>query len=123
MSRGTPMIGVLFVKLKVKVTQSCDWVEYTLCDPVEYTVHGILQARILEWVAVPNPGIKSKSPTLQAESLPAEPPGKPIQRLKDLMEKTTKKLGLLLIVGPHPQSLCLSPSKGHNRNQEKMTSL
>ena len=29
----------------VKVTQSCP----TLCDP--YTVHGILQARILEWVA------------------------------------------------------------------------
>jgi len=25
----------------------------TLCDPMEYTVHGILQARILEWVAVP----------------------------------------------------------------------
>ena len=25
----------------------------TLCDPMDYTVHGILQARILEWVAVP----------------------------------------------------------------------
>ena len=25
----------------------------TLCDPMEYTVHGILQARILEWVAIP----------------------------------------------------------------------
>ena len=25
----------------------------------------------------PNPGIKSQSPTLQADSLPAEPPGKP----------------------------------------------
>ena len=25
----------------------------TLCDPIDYTVHGILQARILEWVAVP----------------------------------------------------------------------
>ena len=24
-----------------------------LCDPMDYTVHGILQARILEWVAVP----------------------------------------------------------------------
>ena len=33
--------------LKVKVTQSC----LTLCDPMDYTVHGILQARILEWVA------------------------------------------------------------------------
>ena len=33
--------------LKVKVAQLC----LTLCDPVDYTVHGILQARILEWVA------------------------------------------------------------------------
>ena len=29
--------------------QSC----LTLCDPMDYTVHGILQARILEWIAVP----------------------------------------------------------------------
>ena len=35
--------------MKVKVTQSCP----TLCDPMDYTVHGILQARILEWVAIP----------------------------------------------------------------------
>ena len=33
----------------VKVTQSC----WTLCDPMDYTVHGILQARILGWVAFP----------------------------------------------------------------------
>ena len=25
----------------------------TLCDPVDYTIHGILQARILKWLAVP----------------------------------------------------------------------
>ena len=36
-------------KVKVKVAQSCP----TLCDPIFYTVHGILQARILEWVAFP----------------------------------------------------------------------
>ena len=47
------------------------------------SVHGILQARILEWVAIPspgdlpNPGIKPGSPALQADSLPSEPPGKP----------------------------------------------
>ena len=35
--------------VKVKVAQSC----LTLCDPMDYTVHGILQDRILEWVAVP----------------------------------------------------------------------
>ena len=32
---------------EVKVTQLCP----TLCDPMDYTVHGVLQARILEWVA------------------------------------------------------------------------
>ena len=33
----------------VKVAQLCS----TLCDPMDYTVHEILQARILGWVAVP----------------------------------------------------------------------
>ena len=33
---------------------------------------GILQTRILEWVAYPDPGIKLGSPTLQVDSLPAE---------------------------------------------------
>ena len=36
-------------KLCMKVIQSCP----TLCDPMDYTAHGILQARILEWVASP----------------------------------------------------------------------
>ena len=35
--------------MKVKVPQSCP----TLCDPMNYTVHGILQAEILEWVTIP----------------------------------------------------------------------
>ena len=35
--------------MKGKVPQSCP----TLCDPMDCTVHGILQARILEWVAFP----------------------------------------------------------------------
>ena len=39
----------LWMKVKVKVIQSC----LTLCDSMNYTVHGILQARILEWVAFP----------------------------------------------------------------------
>ena len=67
------------LKVKVKVTQLCP----TLCDPMDYTVHGILQARILEWVAFPfsrgssQPRIEPRSPTLQMDSLPAEPQGKP----------------------------------------------
>ena len=63
----------------MKVTQ----LFLTLCNSTDYTVHGILQARILEWVAfpfsgdLPNPGIEPRSPALQADSLPAEPQGKP----------------------------------------------
>ena len=66
------------VIVKVKVTQ----LGPTLCNPMDYTVHGILQARILEWVAIPfsrgssQLGIEPKSPTLQSGSLSAEPPGK-----------------------------------------------
>ena len=36
-------------KFKGKVTQSCP----TLCDPMDHRVHGILQATILHWVAIP----------------------------------------------------------------------
>ena len=67
------------LQVKVKVTQSCP----TLCDPIDYTVYGILQARILEWVAflspadLPHPGLKPRSLVLQADSLPAEPQGSP----------------------------------------------
>ena len=39
------------ISLKVKVALSFP----TLCDPMDCTVHGILQARILEWAAVPFP--------------------------------------------------------------------
>ena len=41
--------SLLSTKVKVKITWSC----LTLCDPMDYTVHGILQARILEWVTFP----------------------------------------------------------------------
>ena len=37
------------MKVKLKVAQPCP----TLCDPVDYRASGILQARILEWVAYP----------------------------------------------------------------------
>ena len=36
-------------EVKVKAAQSCP----ALCNPRDYTVHGILQARILEWVTFP----------------------------------------------------------------------
>ena len=63
------------VKVKVKFAQSCS----TLCDIMDYTVRGNLQARILGRVAFPfsNGSSQPTSPSLQADSLPAEPPGKP----------------------------------------------
>ena len=60
-------------------SESCVVVSDSLQPPGLYTVHGILQARILEWVAfpfpgdLPNPGIEPRSPTLQAGSLPLVP--------------------------------------------------
>ena len=66
--------------MKGKVLQSCP----TPSNPMDYTVQGILQGRILERVAAPFsrgpfiPGIKPRSPILQADFLPAEPPEKPI---------------------------------------------
>ena len=75
-------------KVKVLVTQLCP----TLCDPMDCSppgssVYGILQARRLELVPFPSPrdlsdpGIESRSPALQADSLPSEPPGKPLQNI------------------------------------------
>ena len=74
------------VKVQVQVAQLC----LILCDPMDFTVHGILQARILEWGAFPfsrdlsNLGIKPRSPSLQVDSLTAEPPGKPTKPINGI---------------------------------------
>ena len=69
------------LQVKVKVTQSCP----TLCDPIDYTVYGILQARILEQLAYSL--LQEIFPTqISNQSLPhcreppAEPPKKPSGR-------------------------------------------
>ena len=88
---------------KVLVAQLC----LTLCDlmdcsPLGSSVHGIFQARILEWVAIPfSRGssqllnlpyeIEPQSPSLQADSLPSEPPGKPILTTKSHPQQWRKK--------------------------------
>ena len=52
------------------------------CSLAGSSVHGIFQARILEWVAIsfskdlPDPGIEPVTPALQLDSLPTEPSGK-----------------------------------------------
>ena len=66
-------VELLASGVKVKVVQSCR----TLCDPMDCIVHGVLQASIPCPGDLPNPRIEPRSPALQADSLPAEPPGKP----------------------------------------------
>ena len=66
-----------FSQLKVKVTQSCP----TLCDPIQSMEFSRLEYRSRNLFPssgdLPNPGIKPRSPALQADSLPAETHGKP----------------------------------------------
>ena len=78
---------------------------------------GIPQVRILEWVAIPfhspghlpNPGIKPRSPALQADSLP-EPPGKPKNTgvgSLSLLQQIFPKRRLILML-PHRCRISLS---------------
>ena len=77
--RTTKLEDFYYVKVKVLVTQSC----LTLCNPMDCSlpgssVHGILQAGILEWVPycspgdLPGSGIKPMSPALKADVLPSK---------------------------------------------------
>ena len=65
-------------KVEVKVTQLYP----TLCDPMDYIVHEILQARILGWEAIPYfrgsfpPWDQTQGFCIAGDSLPAELPGK-----------------------------------------------
>ena len=68
--------GTMVPLLSMLVTQSfpilCNSID---CSPPNSSIHGILQARILDWVAIlfpgdlPDPGMEPTSPTLQADSL------------------------------------------------------
>ena len=63
----------------VKVTQSC----LTLCYPIDCIVHGILQARILEWIAFPfsrgssQPRDRTKVSGIEGRFLTSQPTWKP----------------------------------------------
>ena len=85
------------------------------CSPPGSSVHGILQARILEWVAIsfsresgdlPDPGMEPGSPALQADSLPSEPPGKPIRELWSVKVFIPLKIIKGLIDMEFPLSRC-----------------
>ena len=85
--------------MKLLVAQSC----LSLCNPIDYSspgssVHGILQARILEWVAKPSsrgssgPRDQTHVSCTEADSLPSEPSDKPWgKRDAKISEKKGKK--------------------------------
>ena len=54
----------------MKVAQSC----LTLGDPRDYTVHGILQARTLEWLAFPSPEIRQRYISAHLCTITGKPP-------------------------------------------------
>ena len=67
-----------------------------LWDPVDYTVHGILQARILDWVAIPfstessRPGIEPRPPTLHVDYLPAKGLSVTLEKFTDILNMSKK---------------------------------
>ena len=97
---NTPCLAVfqwLFIAFRIlsKFSVSCKSVSHSilclaLCDPMDCglpgsSIHGIFQARILEWVAIPFsrgsswPRDRTCVSSMQADSLQSEPPGKPSQ--------------------------------------------
>ena len=89
--------------MKVKVTQSC----LTLCDPMDYTIHGILHPRILEWVAFPfsrgscQPRDRTPGLPYCGQSLSAEPQGK----LKNTRVGNLSLLQLIFLIQESNRSL------------------
>jgi len=70
------------------------------CSLLGSSVHGPVQARILEWVHspgdFPNPVFETGSPALQVNSLPSEPPGKP--RIEENFLNLTKGRYEIIII-------------------------
>ena len=71
------ILSITLLTCESEVAQLCP----TLCDPMDCSlpgssIHGIFQARVLEWIAIsspgdlPDPGIEPRSPVLQTDALP-----------------------------------------------------
>ena len=95
-----------------EITQSCP----TLCDPMDSSLHqappSIRFSRQEYWSGLPfpspgnltDPGIESRSPTLQGDALPSEPPGTPIPK-----KGSAKECSNYLTIAPnsHPSKVTL----------------
>ena len=91
-------IGLCIAKWS-EVAQSC----LTLCDPMDCSlqcssVHGVFQARVLEWVAISfsrgssQPSDQTWVSCMQSDTLPSKPPGKHIPWIKSSKGETISKI-------------------------------
>ena len=93
--------------------ESCSVISDSLW-PMDYAVHEILQARILEWVDfpssgdLPNPGMEPRSPATQADSLPTEPPRKSKYVYECSQFKVPKKMEITYLAVKHMSSIAIS---------------
>ena len=106
----------------MKVAQSCPIVcKPMACSLPGSSVHGILQARILEWVAISfssrssDPGIEHGSLALQAYSLLAELPGKPLKKEERKKERKWSRSVRSNFLWPHGHQA--PPSMGFSRQE------
>ena len=88
--------GELSISFLIKLLELQGWCyNMSLCDPMDCnppgsSVHIILWAKILEWVGIffsrgsSWSRKRNRSPTLEADSLPSEPPGKPYNAFHDI---------------------------------------
>ena len=79
---NTPVFWVIHAHVCLACAPLCLILCHTVdCNPPDSSVHGIFQARILEWVAIsystdlPDPGVKPMSPTLAGGFFTTETPG------------------------------------------------
>ena len=93
------------VKSESEVVQSCPTLFDPMdCSPAGSSIHGIFQARVLEWGAIafspgyiPDPGIEPASPALKAYSLLSVPPRKPLfmHKIQFICEMTQVHISLV----------------------------
>ena len=108
------------------LAQSC----LTLCDPVDCSppgssVHGVIPARILQWVAlfllqgnIPDPGIKPESPALTGRFFTTETPGTPqMRKLKPKRTNTETPTPVSTIA----ECLDVKDRETHENRKRKMT--
>ena len=97
-------------------------------SPPGPSVHGLIQARTLEWVSIVfsrgnlhDPGIEPGSPALQADYLPSEPLGKPDDKEGTPTNACTLSYVVLKRLGSS-HSLSLSGAKGNEMSEDSAES-